>query len=140
MWAPLDALVNRYSPEKRKESFRCFFEIVSRSRKDPCQSLKMTTTEGTSALPDVTYGFIGIGVMGWGMAQNLRRKMPKASTLIICELNKPRRDKFIRETEGLVKVAESPKAVAEQAVSPLISILRNIHSNIHPAHNRNHAS
>lgn len=79
----------------------------------------MATTDGTSALPNVTYGFIGIGVMGWPMAQNLRKKMPKNNNLIICELNKPRRDKFVAETEGLIKVAESPKEVAELAVSSM---------------------
>jgi 3-hydroxyisobutyrate/3-hydroxypropionate dehydrogenase len=82
----------------------------------------MAATDRTFALPNTTYGFIGIGVMGWGMAQNLRRKMPKSSALIICELNKPRRDKFIAETEGLVKVGESPKEIAEQAVGHLNSI------------------
>ncbi len=65
----------------------------------------------------MTYGFIGIGVMGWGMAQNLRAKIPKSSQLIICEIVEERRDKFVAETEGLIKVAYSPKEVAEQAVS-----------------------
>jgi hypothetical protein len=96
------------------------------------------TTVGN--LPNVTYGFIGIGVMGWGMAHNLRREMPKSSPLIICEIDKPRRERFVAETEGLIKVAESPKEVSEQAVS---------HPNIHTmfrvltcslGHNNYHAS
>jgi 3-hydroxyisobutyrate/3-hydroxypropionate dehydrogenase len=77
----------------------------------------MATTDETFFLPNATYGFIGIGVMGWPMAQSLRRRMPKSSALVICELNKSRRDNFIAETEGLIKVAESPKEVTEQAVS-----------------------
>lgn len=98
----------------------------------------MATTDGASALPDATYGFIGIGVMGWGMAQNLRRRMPKASTLIICELNKPRRDMFIAETEGLLKVADSPKEVAERAVSPYLLLLRKVVLT-YSGHNHNNA-
>jgi 3-hydroxyisobutyrate dehydrogenase-like beta-hydroxyacid dehydrogenase len=77
----------------------------------------MAITDENSTLPNATYGFIGIGVMGWGMAQNLRKKMPKSSTLLICELDKPRRDKFVAETEGLMEVANFPKEVAEQAVN-----------------------
>ncbi len=79
-----------------------------------------TTTNGalsTEGLPEVTYGFIGLGVMGYGMAGNLRAKIPKSSTLVVCELVESRRDKFVAEAEGLVTVAKSPKAVAEQAVS-----------------------
>jgi len=81
------------------------------------KSFIMATTDEKSILPNATYGFIGIGAMGWGMAQSLRRKMPQTSTLIICELNKPRRDEFVAETQGLITVVESPKEVAEQAVS-----------------------
>jgi 3-hydroxyisobutyrate dehydrogenase len=73
----------------------------------------MTNTDGAFVLTNTAYGFIGIGVMGWPMAQNLRKKLPKSCILIICELNKPRRDKFAAETEGLIKAAESPKEVAE---------------------------
>ena len=55
--------------------------------------------------------------MGWGMAQNLRVKMPKEYTLVICELVEARREKFIAEVEGLIVVAKSPREVAERAVS-----------------------
>lgn len=69
------------------------------------------------ALPEVTYGFIGLGIMGWGMAQSLRAQMPKSSTLVVCELVQARRDKFIAETEGLITAENTPRAVAEKAVS-----------------------
>jgi 3-hydroxyisobutyrate dehydrogenase-like beta-hydroxyacid dehydrogenase len=68
-------------------------------------------------LPKATYGFIGLGVMGYGMAINLRKKIPKSSTLIVCELVECRRDKFVAETQGATKVAQSPREVAQQAVS-----------------------
>ena len=54
--------------------------------------------------------------MGYGMAQNLRAKIPKSSSLVICELVEKRRDQFVAETQGLLKVAHSPREVAEQAV------------------------
>jgi hypothetical protein len=77
----------------------------------------MSSSEDTNAPPSVTYGFIGIGVMGWGMATNLRAKIPKSSLLIICELNSTRLNQFISQTSGLIKVAASPREVALQAVS-----------------------
>lgn len=71
-----------------------------------------------SELPNVTYGFIGLGVMGWGMAKNLRAKIPKSAQLIICELVEKRKAQFLAESEdGLVQAAENPREVAEQAVS-----------------------
>lgn len=74
---------------------------------------------GSQDVPSATYGFIGLGVMGFGMAQNLRRKIPKDSDLVVCEIVEDRRDRFIAETEmdGGIKVAHTPKEVAEQCVS-----------------------
>ena len=74
-------------------------------------------------VPDVTYGFIGIGVMGFGMASNLRAKLPKSSTLVICEVNDKRREQFFAERSGLLEVAHSPKEVAEMSVSSIYSFL-----------------
>ena len=54
--------------------------------------------------------------MGYGMARNLRAKIPKSSTLILCEINEKRRDQFVAETEGLIEIAHSPREVAEKAV------------------------
>lgn len=68
------------------------------------------------ALSEKTYGFIGIGVMGWGMAKNLRAKIPTSSKMIICELVDERREKFVAETEGIIEIAANPKEVAESAV------------------------
>lgn len=63
------------------------------------------------------YGFIGLGVMGWGMANNLRSKLPKASSFVVCELVKSRRDEWVAQAPGVVSVANSPREVAEQSVS-----------------------
>lgn len=66
-----------------------------------------------------TYGFIGVGVMGWGMALNLRQKLPASAKLVICELSEARRDQFVAEArlKGSVEIAGSPREVASQAVS-----------------------
>jgi 3-hydroxyisobutyrate/3-hydroxypropionate dehydrogenase len=73
--------------------------------------------EEHAEVPAVTYGFIGLGQMGWGMATNLRKKIPQNSKLVICELMESTRVRFVKETEGLVEVANSPREVAEKAVS-----------------------
>jgi hypothetical protein len=74
---------------------------------------------------ELTYGFIGLGQMGYGMAQNLRRSTPQASRFIVCELDEQRRGQFIKETEGAVEVADTPAAVAEQSVSDLPDAIRS---------------
>ncbi len=78
------------------------------------------TSNGLTDVPDITYGFIGVGNMGFGMASNIRAKIPASSTLIICELNRARRDEFVANVRGNVKTAETPKELAEKAVSSLL--------------------
>jgi 6-phosphogluconate dehydrogenase (decarboxylating) len=67
-------------------------------------------------MPEGTYGFIGLGNMGFGMAKNLRQSMPKSSTLVVCELNTERRDEFISSVSGSIEAVDSPRAVAEKCV------------------------
>jgi 3-hydroxyisobutyrate dehydrogenase len=66
--------------------------------------------------PDATYGFIGLGNMGFGMAKNVRQKIPASSPLIVCELNKSARDEFCSTIEGKIETAENPKEIAEKCV------------------------
>lgn len=66
--------------------------------------------------PDATYGFIGLGNMGAGMAKNVRQKIPSSSKLVVCELNKTARDEFCRTNEGDIETVETPKEVAEKCV------------------------
>ena len=56
--------------------------------------------------------------MGYPMAVNLRRKLPKSATLFIAELNADAVNRFMKETEemGPVQVASAPREVAEQSV------------------------
>lgn len=68
-------------------------------------------------LPNVTYGFIGIGVMGFPMAQNLRKRIPRQSKLVVCEINESALKKFLTETSpgDQLSAASTPREVAEQA-------------------------
>jgi len=56
--------------------------------------------------------------MGFPMAQQLRAKIPRSSTLIIREVIKSQAERFLAETEavGPIKVADSARSVAEEAV------------------------
>lgn len=80
------------------------------------------------------YGFVGIGVMGWGMANNLRAKLPPDATLVICEVNKDRLDQWLKQAPGPVSVAATPKAVAEQSVSWHNTVMRRPSRNCCPGH------
>jgi len=68
------------------------------------------------AAPDATYGFIGLGNMGFGMAKNVRQKIPASSNMVVCEINKSARDEFCSTIEGKIETAESPKEIAEKCV------------------------
>jgi 3-hydroxyisobutyrate dehydrogenase len=51
------------------------------------------------------------------MAKNLRAKIPKSDTLVICDLNADVTKKFAAEVNGLgVEIAASPKELAEKSV------------------------
>ena len=71
--------------------------------------------------PDATYGFIGLGNMGFGMAKNVRQKIPASSKLIVCELNKSAREEFCSTIEGKIETAETPKEIAEKCVCTYFS-------------------
>jgi hypothetical protein len=62
--------------------------------------------------------------MGYPMAQQLRAKIPKSSTLIIREIVLSQVERFLAgtETTGPIKVAETARAVAEEAVSSPIHV------------------
>ncbi|KAJ3547162.1 hypothetical protein NM208_g1653 [Fusarium decemcellulare] len=73
-------------------------------------------------VPAKSYGFIGLGIMGRGMAKNLRAKIPAESVLHICEVNKPRQNEFLESTAGKVRAAESPREII-QASDIIITML-----------------
>ncbi|KAG5743963.1 hypothetical protein H9Q72_012378 [Fusarium xylarioides] len=63
------------------------------------------------------YGFIGLGVMGWGMANNIRSKIAESDSLCVCELNKGRLGQWLAQAPGKapLKVAQTSKEVVEQS-------------------------
>ncbi|KAI1352894.1 3-hydroxyisobutyrate dehydrogenase, variant [Xylaria sp. FL0043] len=80
--------------------------------------------------PNIRYGFIGIGQMGWGMAMNLRQKIPKEAQMVICDISEDRRNKFVQEVESkgaTVTVANSPKEVAEQSDVVITMLPKGLH-------------
>lgn len=74
-------------------------------------------------MPNVNYGFIGIGRMGFPMALNVRAKMPSGSKLVVCDVDHSQVERFLRQSKSLgpVEAASCPKEVAEQCVSVVYS-------------------
>ena len=69
----------------------------------------------------ITYGWIGIGNMGYGMAMNIATKKPQKSKLFIYDVNSEQMEKFVvdasaKGVEG-VETAKTPREIAERAVS-----------------------
>ncbi|KXT16124.1 hypothetical protein AC579_5073 [Pseudocercospora musae] len=81
-------------------------------------------SNGGAQLPTGTYGFVGLGNMGYGMAMNVRKKMPSASTLVVCELDQARKKGFCSEAKqyGKVETADTPKEVAERCDTIITSL------------------
>jgi 3-hydroxyisobutyrate dehydrogenase-like beta-hydroxyacid dehydrogenase len=76
--------------------------------------------------PDATYGFIGLGNMGFGMAKNVRQKIPASSPLVVCELNKSARDEFCSTIDGKIETAENPKEIAEKCVCMYLAAVARV--------------
>ncbi|KAG7409957.1 3-hydroxyisobutyrate dehydrogenase [Fusarium oxysporum f. sp. rapae] len=88
----------------------------------------MATTNGSSnGISAKSFGFIGLGIMGWGMAKNLRSKIPADSVLYVCEVNKPRRDEFVASTAGKIQVVDSPREIAEKSDIVITMLPRGEH-------------
>ena len=90
--------------------------IVATIKQEPQQLRLFAIKMSTTTPPDATYGFIGLGNMGFGMAKNVREKMPSSSTMIVCELVTSQRDEFCSTIEGKIETAETPKEIAEKCV------------------------
>ncbi|EGD98503.1 3-hydroxyisobutyrate dehydrogenase [Trichophyton tonsurans CBS 112818] len=75
----------------------------------------------SSASRHATWGFIGLGQMGYPMARNLRAKIPASDTLLVCDANPETTARFIAETEN-VKVASGPRELAEQSDTVVTSL------------------
>jgi hypothetical protein len=90
---------------------------------DASNSMADSTPARSFSLPEnPVYGFVGIGVMGYGMAVNLRAKIPESARFVLCEINESRRNQFLEGCKRPVEVASSPKEVAEKSVGEHHSI------------------
>lgn len=72
--------------------------------------------ESSLTPPSVTYGFIGLGVMGTGMAKCLRSNIPSHSSLVVCEIVGTRLNSFLESVSGKIEVAHSPREIAQRCV------------------------
>jgi len=70
--------------------------------------------------------FIGLGVMGYNMAVNLRTKMPKEKTLVVCDVSEAAISRFQEQMKdsGPVVVAKSGSEAIQQA-DTIITVLPN---------------
>ncbi|KAL3454305.1 6-phosphogluconate dehydrogenase [Aspergillus insuetus] len=81
----------------------------------------------TSLRREDTWGFIGLGQMGYNMAKNLHAKIPSTDTLIIRDVNEESTARFIKEARETAKsagatdvlpnvvVAENAREIAEKS-------------------------
>lgn len=69
-------------------------------------------------VPEVTYGFIGIGDMGCPMSWNLRKKISLQFKLIVCDIKPENVEKLLAKCKGLgpVEVVSTPKEITEHCV------------------------
>ena len=63
-----------------------------------------------------TIGFVGLGIMGRPMAENLVKKLPPSSQLYIFDINKEVMKEVSSLGQGKVHVCTSAKEVAERSV------------------------
>lgn len=70
------------------------------------------------ALPS-SYGWVGLGAMGYPMATQLRKKIPQSTELTIFDIDLSALQRFVRDTQGLGKVtiASNAKELAEKSVN-----------------------
>jgi len=81
-----------------------------------------------------SYAFLGLGAMGYGMASNVRKKIPSTSTLFIFDVYRPASEKFVAEHGelGPIVIAGSVKeatSTAKYVISSLPSteIVRKVY-------------
>ncbi|KAL2105883.1 hypothetical protein VUR80DRAFT_7599 [Thermomyces stellatus] len=70
------------------------------------------------------YGVIGLGNIGYGMASNLRKKLPASTVLYVFDTNPSTIERLINElgSHGRIEAAPSPKELASLAGTVLSSL------------------
>ena len=72
-------------------------------------------TFSTSRISLKSYGFIGLGQMGYQMAKNLRAKIGESDSLTVYDVSAKAMESLQQEA-GNVSIAKSAREVAEKAV------------------------
>ncbi|KAF2873368.1 NAD binding domain of 6-phosphogluconate dehydrogenase-domain-containing protein [Massariosphaeria phaeospora] len=80
----------------------------------------------SSRYRQVTWGFIGLGQMGFPMAKNLRAKLPTEDVLFVQDVNTAATKKFLEEHSQGVCVAQNVREVAEKS-DTVITVLPEPH-------------
>lgn len=62
-------------------------------------------------------GFIGLGAMGFAMAENLASKLPRGSKLFVYDISKDTMDKFVAQHSDSAVASGSAKEVTQNSVS-----------------------
>ncbi|KAJ5811329.1 hypothetical protein N7474_007630 [Penicillium riverlandense] len=102
----------------------------------PCRRWPSSTRSfATTLRRDATWGFIGLGQMGYNMAKNLRAKIPASDTLIVRDVNDETAARFAAEAEeaaggsgeGKVEIADNAREVAEKSTVMITSLPESQH-------------
>ncbi|KAJ6119148.1 3-hydroxyisobutyrate dehydrogenase, partial [Penicillium sp. IBT 18751x] len=62
-------------------------------------------------MANITWGYIGLGNIGYPMAINIRKKMPVSHKLIVMDLNKVAVNKFFEDVASLAKSGDSANSM-----------------------------
>lgn len=89
--------------------------MIQIEQKIDMSSLPKNSTPSND-MPDATYGFIGVGAMGCGMALNVRAKIPMNSSFFVFDIDETKIKNLSERAERRVSVATSPKQIAEECV------------------------
>jgi ornithine cyclodeaminase/alanine dehydrogenase-like protein (mu-crystallin family) len=74
--------------------------------------------------PKNTIAFIGLGVMGYPMAVNLRKKIGQDQKLVVCDVSKEAVERFKAQTQelGPVEIVSNGFEAAKAAVGSIAAI------------------
>ncbi|KAL2827560.1 6-phosphogluconate dehydrogenase [Aspergillus cavernicola] len=101
------------APLMRRGAAPMSFHTFSRLSQLP----RTTKAFSTSLRRDDTWGFIGLGQMGYNMAKNLHAKIPRADTLIVRDVNEESSARFLREAHETAKSASASDSLPNVIVA-----------------------
>ncbi|KAJ5584849.1 uncharacterized protein N7459_004649 [Penicillium hispanicum] len=108
-------------------------------RRWPTTATNLARAFSTTRQRNATWGFVGLGQMGFHMAKNLRAKIPAADTLIVRDVNEEVIKRFVEEAqeaarnagagvdENRVEIAQNAREVAEKSTVMITSLPESQH-------------